>query len=370
MARVRREVFGEHVPEFVIFVCSKAHVDDGLPQPRRGKLLAREDPYRVDASIVSFIGTRGSSGLDRVLEFAVANGQSGAMSDLRVLELADGRDLACREFGTRDGAPVFALHGSPGSHSNFAPVGSVAAREGVRLIAPDRPGYGHSTFDPVRTYKRAAADIEELADHLELEEFGVLGWSSGGPNAASCARYLGSRVLGCAIVSGPAPPEGNVSAAGTMRANRVAKRLEVLAPWVMSPLFQAGLRQGRRSPEKSLAWMLRHLPDCDARVIERPEVRKHLLADIARPVSSTAGRTAVQDICLEARPWGFDLRAIECPVHVWHGDADDTVTPANGKYQANVIRQATLHEIPGEGHWLLYEHFSDILGKLRVKGRA
>ena len=79
--------------------------------------------------------------------------------------------------------------------------------------------------------------------------------------------------MGCAIVSGPAPPEGKVSAEGTMRANRIAKRLEVLAPRLMSPLFQAGLRQGRRDPEKSLAWMLRHLPACDARVIERAEVR-------------------------------------------------------------------------------------------------
>ena len=103
--------------------------------------------------------------------------------------------------------------------------------------------------------------IGELADHLDLEEFGVLGCSSGGPNASSCARHLGSRVLACAIVSGPAPPEGRVSTQGTMRVNRVAKRLEVLAPRLMSPLFQAGLRQGRRSPEKSLTWMLRHVPD-------------------------------------------------------------------------------------------------------------
>ena len=64
----------------------------------------------------------------------------------------------------------------------------------------------------------------------------------------------------------------------------------------------------------------------------------------------------MQDICLEARPWGFDLHEIKCPVHVWHGDADDTVTLANGTYQANVIPKATLHKIGGEGHWLLYEY--------------
>lgn len=281
-----------------------------------------------------------------------------------MFELTDGRDLAWRDFGRSDGAPVIALHGSPGSHTNFAPVSEAAAREGMRLIALDRPGYGNSTFDPGRTYERSAADIGELADHLNLEAFGVIGWSSGGPNAASCARFLRGRVSGCAIVSGPAPPEAGVFAEGAKRGNRVAKRIQILAPRLMSPLFQAALRQGRRDPEKSLTWMRRHLPACDARVIGRAEIRAHWLTDIARPVSSTAGRAAIQDVCLEARPWGFDLRDIACPVHVWHGDADDTITLSNGIYQANAIPRASLHEIHGEGHWLIYEHFREILNSL------
>ena len=112
--------------------------------------------------------------------------------------------------------------------------------------------------------------------------------------------------------------------------------------------------------------MLRHLPACDARVIEPAKVRAHWLADIARPVSATAGRAAVQDICLEARSWGFDLREIDGPVHVWHGDADDTVTLPNGVYQANVIPHATLHEIRDEGHWLICDHFGEILTNLHA----
>jgi pimeloyl-ACP methyl ester carboxylesterase len=101
-------------------------------------------------------------------------------------------------------------------------------------------------------------------------------------------------------------------------------------------------------------------------VIERAEVRAHWLADIARPVSSTAGRAAVQDICLEARPWGFDVREIECSVDVWHGDADDTVPIANGLYLVNAIFQAAMHELRGEGHWLLYDHFGEILSSLHA----
>ena len=289
----------------------------------------------------------------------------GHVSELRVVELASGRELAWREFGTRDGgAPVVALHGSPGSHRNFEPVAEAASRSGVRLIAVDRPGYGHSTFDPTRSYRSFAVDVSQLADHLGLGEFGVAGWSSGGPNAAGCARFLDGRVNVCAIISGPAPSDAKVSAQGGSRINQTLKRFEVMAPRIAGVVFQTALRQAQRDPAKSFEWLARSLPACDAAVVGQIHVRSHLLADLARPVSSTAGRAAVHDIRLEAQPWSFALEEIACPVHVWHGDADATVTVANGIYQADTIPGATLHHFPGEGHWLLYEHFDEILEAL------
>jgi pimeloyl-ACP methyl ester carboxylesterase len=64
---------------------------------------------------------------------------------------AAGRELAWTEFGVREGAPIVVLHGSPGSGYDFEGVSETAVRKGVRLIAVDRPGYGLSTFDPVRS---------------------------------------------------------------------------------------------------------------------------------------------------------------------------------------------------------------------------
>ena len=278
-----------------------------------------------------------------------------------MFETADGRDLAWRDFGGSEGAPVVALHGSPGSHSDFAPVGDVAAAEGVRLIAVDRAGYGHSTFDPNRTYRRSAADIGELADHLNIERFGVLGWSSGGPNAASCAQYLGNRVVACAIVSGPAPPEANIAQVSMSPGIRIWQRLALLAPHLMGVVFGLGMRWGQRTPDKAFEWMLQNLPACDAAIIEQPDVRASVMNTLRRPLSPTAGRAAAQDLFLESRAWGFALGDIQVPVHVWHGDADRNVAVENGRYQARTIPGAVLHEVRAEGHWLLHNHFNEIL---------
>jgi pimeloyl-ACP methyl ester carboxylesterase len=282
------------------------------------------------------------------------------VGDTRLFDLADRRELAWIEYGLGDGAPVLAFHGSPGTRYHFAGLTDVAARKGARLIAPDRPGYGHSTYDPARSYESWARDVEQLADHLGIEGFAVIGHSSGGPNAAACARFLGDRLVGCAIVSGIAPPEANVAKHAMLLMNRITQRLAPVAPRLLGIAATAGLRQGQRDPEKALAWMRRILPPRDAALIERPELRAALRADMER-VASTAGRAAVQDVELELRPWGFRLRDIAIPVHVWHGDLDRNVVVESGIYQANEIPHATLHELSDEGHWLVYDHFDEIL---------
>jgi pimeloyl-ACP methyl ester carboxylesterase len=283
--------------------------------------------------------------------------------DTRLFELTDGRELAWAEFGDRDGSPVVAFHGSTGSRYHFASLNDVAASQGTWLIAPDRPGYGHSTYDSARSYQSWARDVGQLADHLGIDRFAVVGHSSGGPNAAGCARFIGDRLVGCAIVSGPAPPEANISKHEMMRQNRIAQGVARVAPRLMSAMVGAGLRQGARAPDKALAWMSRTLPACDVAVIERPEIRAALRDDLAHP-SWTAGRAGVQDLQLELRPWGFWLREIAISVDVWHGESDRNVVVENGIYQANEIPNATLHKIAGEGHWLYCNHFHEILDSL------
>jgi pimeloyl-ACP methyl ester carboxylesterase len=253
----------------------------------------------------------------------------------RVFELSGHRDLAWIEYGVPDGVPVMVFHGSPGTRLFFSPQAEAAARDGARLIAPDRPGYGHSTYDPVRSYEGWARDVGQLADHLGLETFAVLGTSSGGPNAAGCARFLGDRLIGCAIVSGPAPPEAQISTREMLRTNRIVRRLASVAPWWLRFAMGVGMRRGQREPEWSLAWMDRTLPPCDVAVIGRPEIRAALRDEFARPLSPTAAKAAVQDLRLELAPWGFALRDIATRVHVWHGNLDRNVVVENGIYQAN-----------------------------------
>lgn len=73
-------------------------------------------------------------------------------------------------------------------------------------VCVDRPGYSRSSSPPDRySYQEFAADIRELADHLQVTNFYVAGHSSGGPCALACGAHLGDdRVIGIAAIASDA----------------------------------------------------------------------------------------------------------------------------------------------------------------------
>lgn len=287
--------------------------------------------------------------------------------EVTVLRLEDGRELAFAEYGDPNGTPVIGFHGTPGSHRQAGPCDGEARAAGVRLISPDRPGYGHSTFDRHRRLVDWPRDVAQLADHLGLERFGVFGVSGGGPHAAACAHGLGARLLGAAIVSGVAPPDVPGAHQNMMRMNQLNFALARQSSLLVWPMMASMLFVMRNFPDRAIDSMLNSLPEADRHVLTRREIADMFLEE-ARLGGPTAARAAAQDFALFARPWRFRLEDIALPVHVFHGDVDVNVPLSHGRAQADRIPNAKLHLFPGEGHMLFFDHAREILAA--AAGRA
>jgi pimeloyl-ACP methyl ester carboxylesterase len=67
--------------------------------------------------------------------------------------LSDGRRLGFAEYGDPQGKPVFYFHGWPSSRLEAAMVGPTALQQHIRIIAPDRPGFGLSEFSPAECWE-------------------------------------------------------------------------------------------------------------------------------------------------------------------------------------------------------------------------
>ncbi|WP_254921694.1 alpha/beta hydrolase [Halorubrum sp. Ea1] len=137
--------------------------------------------------------------------------------------LSDGRTLAYAVGGDEGGTPVVAHHGTPGSRLFAALLSEAAAGEGVRLLVPDRPGYGRSSAPPVGwEWRDWRGDLGALLDAESVDDAEVVGFSGGGPFALAAAAD--ERVDRVGLVSSVVPP----SDVGLVKLSRIPLAVRVL----------------------------------------------------------------------------------------------------------------------------------------------
>ena len=277
-----------------------------------------------------------------------------------MLRLPSGRDLAFGEYGDPHGLPVFAFHGTPGSRLQIAPRPSAPVPAGYRLIAPDRPGYGHSTFDPNRRLTHWPDDVCTIADHLAIDRFGILGISGGGPHALACAHAIAPRLLGVACVSGVGPLYDPAAMDGMMPLNRWLTRLSKRGGFLLKILMRLQFRAMQRNPTRALDMMSRQLPTYDQAILADPEFRATMIDDM-HSNSATTALAAAQDFTLFASDWGFAFEDIGRPVHFFQGDADRNVPVQHAELMAAKVPGAIMHCYPNEGHFLIIRRLEEIL---------
>jgi len=277
------------------------------------------------------------------------------------LRLADGTDVGYAEAGDRDGYPVLHLHGSPSSRFEVSfPAFREAVEDlGIRLIAPDRPGMGLSTFRrfSILDYARL---VGSFADALGLERFAVIGLSGGGKYACACAWVLSERVTRVALVSSTRSFDLPGAKATWSRQDRLLYNLADRVPWMIRLMLAKAARDVRRDP-KSLFSMLEKLGPADKEILALADLQQALGRNWTEAFRQ-GSRGPTHDLKLEARPWGVPLDKIHVPIEIWRGDDDSAVSPQQSRILADALPLARTHFVPGEGHFLLAGNYArDIL---------
>lgn len=278
----------------------------------------------------------------------------------RMHRLPDGRVIAFAEYGDPDGIPVVLLHGTPGSRLMFRPAHDPACGLRLRLICPERPGYGCSTPFADATLASVAADVTHLLAALGIGRLLLFGVSGGAPYAVACARSLGDRVCVLALVS----PVGPVA--------DLADEI-VLAPvhrWLFSTLprhrsaatllARSAALLFRRAPHRLYRGLARLLGDPDRSALGAPGLDQPVIADLTEALRQGVGG-CVRDLELFGRPWHVAFDALRMPTVIWQGTADKVVPVAAALALVRRLPRATLHRIDGGGHFWIYANIAPVL---------
>lgn len=251
----------------------------------------------------------------------------------------NGRQLAYATYGDPDGTPVLFVHGTPGSRLLGRLLDEPAAEQGLRLVAPDRPGIGRSD-DAAVGIEEWPADVTALLDHLDTDAANVVGFSGGAPFALACHRL--ERVDRIALVGGSGPP----SVGETGNTQRVLGSLARYAPPVVSLLLR-GQRWAlaRRDPSFARSLVADGAPATNA--LSADEVARLVRADVLEAMADGPGGV-VRELALLARPWPFDLASVTVPVTVFQGQRDTNVAPSTGERLAELIPDAALEPVDAD----------------------
>jgi len=280
----------------------------------------------------------------------------------QTIRLPDGRTLGFAEYGDPSGRTVLFFPGTPSGRLFHHPDESIALSVGARVVTIDRPGYGLSDFQPGRALLEWPSDVIALADALETDRFAVAGISGGAPYVAACAFRIPGRLTSAAIVGGLGPIDWPGAMEGMPGERRVGVRLGRRAPWLVRPLLWVRLNP-HRNPERFYQRVLAQSSQVDRAVLTRPEIRAMLIQNWTE-ATRRGVRGYAWETVIFSQPWGFRLEDIAMEVHLWHGEEDASMPLAVGHYLARTIPMCHSTFLPGEGHFLLFDHWAEILAAM------
>jgi non-heme chloroperoxidase len=246
----------------------------------------------------------------------------------------DGTQIFYKDWGT--GQPIVFSHGWPLTADDWDSQMLFFGQHGFRVIAHDRRGHGRSTQtwegNEMDTY---AADLAALTEKLDLKNAIHVGHSTGGGEVVRyIARHGAGRVAKAAIISAVPPlmlqternPGGlPMSVFDGLRAAYVADRPQFYKD-ITLPFYGYNRPGAKISEGVREKWWLQGM---------------------------MGGMKAGYD-CIKAfseTDFTEDLKKIDIPVLVMHGD-DDQIVPigAAGLMSAKILKNATLKVYPGFPH--------------------
>ncbi|OWQ86523.1 alpha/beta hydrolase [Roseateles terrae] len=254
----------------------------------------------------------------------------------------DGVQIFYKDWGDKSAQPVVFSHGWPLSSDDWDTQMLYFLQKGFRVIAHDRRGHGRSSQVATgHDMDHYADDLAAVTEHLDLKRAIHVGHSTGGGEVAHYIARHGSKRVAKAVLIGAVPPIMVKTAAypGGL-------------PMDVFDGIRAGIAANRSQFYKDLTIPFYGFNRPGAKVSEA--IRDHwwLQGMAGSIVAHYEGVKAFSET-----DFTEDLKKIDVPTLILHGDDDQIVPIANSALlSAKLVKGSTLKVYPGLPHGMCSTH--------------
>jgi non-heme chloroperoxidase len=291
---------------------------------------------------VLFAGTAAAAALAST---AIANQESGGKSqgtDIKApgtavrgpgsvdtVTTSDGTRIFFKDWGPTNAQPIVFHHGWPLSADDWDTQMLFFLQNGYRVVANDRRGHGRSTqVSDGHDMDHYAADTAAVVDHLDLHDAVHIGHSTGGGQATRYVARHGKGRVAKLVLIGAVPPlmlktPGNpggtpVEVFDGLRAQLAANRAQFYRDFASGPFY--GFNRSGANVQQAVIdnWC-----------------RQAMMGAIKAQYDSTKAFSETD--------FTEDLKAIDVPTLVMHGDDDQVVPIADSApLSVKLLKKGTL----------------------------
>jgi pimeloyl-ACP methyl ester carboxylesterase len=249
---------------------------------------------------------------------AAENSTSGGYADL------PGVKLWFTDTGGT-GTPIVLLHANTGTSVSWEVQAAAFAREGYRVIAFDRRGWGKSLANPATGPQpgSVAADLDALVDHLKLDKFHLVGVAGGGFVSLDYAAWRPERLRSLVVA-------GSTGQFAEKEMRDITARVEIPELRNQAAVYrEVGPSYRGVEPEGTKRWI---------------EIEEHAQQPGAPSQPLRTPNTFAK------------LAAVTMPILVMAADADLLAPPALMRAWASHLKSYEWSTVPDSGHAIAWEH--------------
>jgi non-heme chloroperoxidase len=262
-----------------------------------------------------------------------------------MLTTPDGTQIYYKDWGPKDAQPIVFHHGWPLSSDDWDTQMLYFVGRGYRVVAHDRRGHGRSSqVSDGHDMDHYAADAAAVVEHLDLKNAIHVGHSTGGGEATRYAASHGQRqgriaklvLIGAVppiMVKTPANPGGlPIEVFDGLRQQLAANRAQFYLDFASGPFYGFNRPGAQASQGVIQNWW--------------------------RQGMSGSARAHYEGIkAFSETDFTEDLKRVEVPTLVMHGDDDQIVPIADSALlSAKLLKNGTLKVYPGLPHGMCTTH--------------